>query len=310
MATAAYTTVVDRGVGDPLSEAIWDDQLKDNVNMLMGKASGNLLTNGGFEVWQRGTGSFTADQAYSADCWMLFKSGASTITVTQETSTIATNSRYSLKAVTTSTTCGVQQKIENGYALRGKTVAASIRVQQSVASGLRLSLSDDGGGSGTASYSTTTGSFVTITVTMAVSATATYLTFALYCDLAGTYYFDNAMLVIGPNAAPYEPLHPADDLLRCQRYYEFIGGATNSIYLRAYQSASEYLITTLFYKVSKGGTPTVTKIGTWTVNNCAQPTVGNPSAVTCTIQSQVTALGMAYFTTSNATDGLTVEWNP
>jgi len=130
----------------------------DSISELIGRAAGNLLVNGGFEVWQRGAGSFTADQAYSADRWMLFKSGGSTITVTEETSTMATNSRRSLKAVTTSTTCGVQQKVEDGYALRGKTVAITMRVHQSVASGARLSISDDVGNNGTASYSATTGS--------------------------------------------------------------------------------------------------------------------------------------------------------
>ena len=40
---------------------------------------------------------------------------------------------------------------------------------------------------------------------------------------AGTYYVDNAMLVVGSQPADYAPLHPADDLARCLRYYEIIG---------------------------------------------------------------------------------------
>jgi hypothetical protein len=45
---------------------------------------------------------------------------------------------------------------------------------------------------------------------------------------SGTYYVDAAMLVIGSTVVPYAPLHPADDVARCQRYYAEIGGlATN-----------------------------------------------------------------------------------
>lgn len=307
MATAAYTTVVDRGVGDPLTEAIWDDQLKDNVNMLLGKASGNLLTNGGFEVWQRGTGSFTADGAYSADRWVLFKSGGSTITVTQETSTIAANSRYSLKAVTTSTTCGVQQKIENGYELRGQTVAVSIRVHQSVSSGVRVVLSADGGTtSGTASYSTTTGSFVTITTTMTLSATATYALLAIYFDLAGTYYLDNAMLVIGPNAAPYEPLHPQEELARCQRYYEVI----NTFNFLGSANGAHNIGQWVPWRVEKAGAPTVTKNGTWAVTNCGQPAVASGSVSGFVVYAAATGAGQVQFTTNGADDTVTGEINP
>jgi len=306
MATAAYTTVVDRAVDDPITEAIWDDQIKDNGNMLQGKGSGNWLVNGGFEVWQRGTGSFTANSAYSADRWYLYTTSG-TLTVTRESSTIEANSRYSLKAVTTgagATEHAIIQNIENGYALRGQTYSFSVRVNQSVASGVTISI--DGQTSSTTSA--TTGSWVTLTATGVVGSSATSVNVIIYFAAAGTYYLDNAMWTLSPSPMPFEPLHPQAELARCQRYYEFIGGAAVSIYMSAYHTAGSGIGFTLPYKVSKGGTPTVTKVGTWTVTNCGQPTVNNPSSESCNLQATVTATGGANFYTSNATDGITVEW--
>lgn len=309
MATAAYTTVVDRSVGDPLTEAIWDDQLKDNVNMLLGKGSGNLLVNGGFEVWQRGTGSFTANQAYTADRWLI---DGTVLTVTKETTTVD-NSIASLKVVVAAyagPTIGIGQYLEENKQLYGKTLSFSVRVHQSVASQVSIAIREIGVGATTSSTSVTTGSFVTYTVTRTLGSSFTSINPTINFTGNGTYYLDNAMLVIGPNAAPYEPLHPADDLLRCQRYYEFIGGAAQSVYFRGYHTAGNPLGFTLFWKTTKGGTPTITKIGTWTVGNCAQPAVASPAVNSCQITSTVTASGDAYFTTSSATDGITVEWNP
>lgn len=312
MATAAYTTVVDRAVGDPITEAIWDDQIKDNGNMLMGKASGNLLVNGGFEIWQRGAGGFTTDATYTADRWITANL-AGTVTITKETTTTDTNSAAAVKIVTTGVSPGTDllQKFEDYRQLRGKTIAFSVRVYQGVASAFRLLVEDSAASTYSSYSSATTGAWETLTVVHTVAAAATSFQVRIkQVAAAGTFYVDNAMLVIGPNACPYEPLHPQTELARCQRYYEFIGGASVSIYQRGYHSAGGTMGLTVFYKVSKGGTPTITKVGTWTVNNCAQPAVANPSSESCNINSVVTATGEAYYYTSNATDGITVEWNP
>lgn len=307
MATAAYTTIVDRAVDDPITEAIWDDQIKDNGNMLQGKGSGNLLVNGGFEVWQRGTGSYTAHLAYTADRWYIYELAGS-ITVDREGTTIDSVGRYAMKVVTTgSTGVGNQamvQVIEDGYAIRGKTASLSVRVHQSVASGVEIRFD----GYTSTVTSATTGSWVTLTATGTIGASATAPVVWLYFTAAGTYYIDNAMFTTSPSPMPYESLGPAEELARCQRYYEFIGGASVSIYMSAYHTAGSGIGFTLPYKVSKGGTPTVTKIGTWTVTNCGQPSVNNPSSESCNLQATVTATGGANFYTSNATDGITVEW--
>lgn len=305
MATAQFTEVVDRAVGDVLTEPIWDDQLKDNINQLAG-AHRNLLTNGGFEIWQRGAGSFTVSTSYSADRWRL----SGTSTVTKETTTVEVGAA-SLKMVVTGAGVGVDQYLEDYIQLRGKTLTLSVRVNQNVAGGVAVTIGDNTGSSSTTSAATT-GSWITVSVsrTINAAATAVFVVLQSQAGSAGTYYFDNAMLVIGPAPAPYRPLHPAEEWARCQRYYEVMGGVSSTLFLRGYQAASTLAGTTLFYRVSKGGTPTITKNGTWAVTNCAQPAVGAPSVDSCNITTTVTALGDFSFTPNSSDDTVTVEYNP
>lgn len=308
MATATFTEVVDRSVGDPLTEAIWDDQIKDNVNQLAG-AHRNLLTNGGFEVWQRGAGAFTANNAYTADRWQLLVGSLSSDSVTQESTTIDSQGRYSLAcAHTHSSASFITQKIEHWHDLRGKTVCFSVRVRQSAASMVRLRLGD--GVSPTAgSTTTTTGSFVTLTHTLAVSASATELVATIDFLASGTAYLDNAMLVVGPAPAPYRPLHPQEELARCQRYYEVHGGGT-LMHMAGYQAASNPSRFFIPFAVPKGGAPTVTKNGTWNVSNCSQPSIVTSNVAGYSIGVTVTALGAFSFNGDSTDDTVTAEWNP
>src|SRR5215471_14015617 len=47
------------------------NQAVTNVKLGTDTARLNLLTNGGFEIWQRGNGPFTANSAYTADRWLI-----------------------------------------------------------------------------------------------------------------------------------------------------------------------------------------------------------------------------------------------
>ncbi len=308
MATAAYTTVVDR-VTQQLTNAIWDDQLQDNINMLIGKASGNLLVNGGFEIWQRGTGSFTSTGVYCADRWIL---DGTVMTVTKETTTMD-NSNAAAKVVVAAYgggTVGLLQKLEENIQFRGKTVSASIRINQSVASQVALKIQETGVGSTTSSTSVTTGSFVTLTVTRTLSSSFTDLSIEVVFTGNGTYYLDNCMLVIGPNAAPYEPLHPQEELARCQRYYTVWPGTAQPTFINGYGAAGAAGGVLWFFPVTMYAAPTVTKNGTWAVTNCGQPAAGTASNTSVGIFATITALGTYNFGPNSADDTFTAEANP
>lgn len=308
MADATFTTVVAR-VDQQLTNAIWEDQIRDNVNQLAGSHR-NQFVNGGLEFWQRGAGPFTAVN-FTADQWRVEKSdGTATGTTTQETTTIDSYSVSSLKMVATVLT-RVVQKTEHYLALRGQDLSVSVRVRQGVASNVRAYVQDSSGytyGSAVA----TTGSFVTLMATRTVGASVTEIRAGIEIAAADTVYLDNAMLVIGPDAAPYRPLHPQEDLARCQRYYEVMGG-TNATFPRAggYVGAGALLVTaTLGYVVRKGGIPTVTKNGTWFVSNCGQPTVTYVNEQGFALGAVSSAAGMVDFSPNTSDDTVTIEWNP
>lgn len=312
MATATFTDVVDRAVGDPLTEAIWDDQIKDNINQLAG-AHRNLLVNGGFEplCWQRGTGPFTADLAYTADRWQIDLNGSSTITVTQETSVVDAASRAALKVVYVhNTDSEIKQRIEDFYQLRGRTIALSVRVRVTTALTIRVAI-DDSIATTSTNVACAANTWTTISITRAVDAAATYVDVRLFLRASMTIYFDNAMLVIGPDPAPYQPLHPQEDLARCQRYYAKMHGDTSAgANLFSYGAAGANCSFPCPHKVTTYGTPTVTKNGTWAVTNCGQPQVGFVDNYAAAIFATVTALGSFGWGTNSTDDYLSIESNP
>jgi hypothetical protein len=90
----------------------------------------NLVINGAFDFWQRGT-SFTADGAYTADRWVMALSGA-TATTSRQTFTIGQtdvpgNPTYFLRfAVSTGDNAArIEQRIEDVTVSSGKTYTVS-----------------------------------------------------------------------------------------------------------------------------------------------------------------------------------------
>jgi hypothetical protein len=109
----------------------------------------NLITNGGFEVWQRGVGTFIANAGVSffADRWFFVKGTNDTLRADKSTA-VDSGSQYS--AAITCTYAGgfsyIQQVIKaaDGPSFRSKTVTASIRVYSGVANIMQFGISSDG----------------------------------------------------------------------------------------------------------------------------------------------------------------------
>lgn len=186
----------------------------------------NLLDNGGFEIWQRGT-TFTnpASGAYTADRWATGKSAGITVNITKDTTTFDSGTA-SIKVDTTVAANNQMYLIENIETFadyRGKTVSFSARVKTSTASKIRLAMAD-GVAQTFSSYHTGSGNFETLTMTFSVNASASTLScyIGMIADTVtvNTFWADGAMLVPGATPAPYAPLHSMTDLARCQRYYE------------------------------------------------------------------------------------------
>jgi len=224
----------------------------------------NLLVNPGYEVWQRGV-TFTnpADQTTTADRWKTNKSGTlPTYTVTQDAS-VVDNGLYSLKAnftvVASDSILNMITDIENVISYRGKTITLSIRMKSNLGGnkvGIRIYKGD---GYTADAYHTGGGNWETLSITCVVSAAATIL--RIYAgsindgNTSAFYYnLDSAMLVVGSQPVSYIPMHPADDLARCMRYYE----ARTGIHWQFFNGASMTVHLPLTFMTAKSATPTVT----------------------------------------------------
>jgi len=186
----------------------------------------NLLANGGFEIWQRGTGPFTLNGAYCADRWLYSIGPGGTISVIADATNNDTASRVC--AAVTYTHGGNLTLLYQPFAsqgdlpglvqqLRGKQVTFSMRVKTSTAGAVSIGVYGTAHGRATGTPHTGNGTYQTLTYSTTVPVNETSFQVEVSFSASCTAYVDNAMLVVGSQSADYAPLHPADDLARCLR---------------------------------------------------------------------------------------------
>lgn len=259
--------------------ALMAQQTIPNANLRSDVARANQLVNGGFEIWQRTGSPFTVSGNYSADRWMPSISNTNTVSITKDTTNVDVASAASMAVVHTFNvgTTRILQRMEALTPLwGGRTVTFSVRVKTTVAATVRPVIYN-GSAYVTGSPHTGDGTWQTLTFTVTLNAGSPdfYVGVEFYGPSC-TAYLDNAMLVFGSVAADYVPLHPADDLARCQRYYE-VSSALNAQYMgtgHAYSTGGWIGVVAGDF-VTKPVAPTVTfsPASTWSVTNAAGSTV-------------------------------------
>jgi hypothetical protein len=277
-------------------------------------ARANLLTNGGFEIWQRGNGPFVTSGVYAADRWIMGLSGTDALSTSRDTTHQDVGSAACAACVFTNanggnTYFGQQIQLSDFPQLIGRTVSFSIRVSTTVGSAVRAGI-NNGTGFTYSSYHPGGGTYQTLSVPNVVMGSSGLMYFMVFFSTAScTAYVDNACLVIGSQPADYVPLHPADDLARCLRYYEILGEGLNEFLVVGYGGAGLADYRFYGFKARKAASPTVTKAGTWNVTNCAQPSAsGGVSGAT--VNTTVTALGAFNYNNNAAGAYITAESNP
>jgi hypothetical protein len=285
-----------------------------NAALASDTARANLLTNGGFEIWQRGNGPYTAPGAWTADRWQMNLSGTDTQSISRDSANADTarGSKYCAACTfvlgTGAGSSNIWQLLRlSEYGTANLTVTLSVRVRTSTANAVRLGL-NVGGSVVNSGFHTGGGTYETLSVSGTLSGSqdaAVQVQFNASC----TAYIDNAMLVVGAQYADYAPLHPADDLARCLRYYEITGQTANSLIFSMNTVNAAVYYWPVFYKAIKPVTPTVTKVGTWTAVGFGQPSMNGIGVDGATLQATASATGAGYVQTASGTY-LTVESNP
>jgi hypothetical protein len=309
-------------VGGPAAGSITNAMLGADV------ARDNLLVNGSMAVAQRGGGPFTTSNAYTADRWLTGIGAGCTLSVTAGAVSGAIAAigpgGANVNCLAGSHTSGgnssyILQQLKfagdgNAGLLRGQNASLSMRVYTGTANAVRLQLQTDGTAPLVATSSFCPGDSAphTLTVTGFVPIDATFINvFLQFTASAPSWYAGQAMLVVGSQAANYVPMHPADDLARCKRYYDQYGGSFSAdIYVAATPTAgTQGMGITLPTRQQMPVMPTVTKVGTWAVTNSSQPAV-TPGLSTFVVTGTSIAAGIMVFNTLNATTYVTLEANP
>jgi len=236
-------------------------------------AGKNLLINGNYDFWQRGTGAFTTTFGYTADRWLILY--GTSPSVSQSTDTPDISSIYSL-SMSGSNYPTIGQRIEskNAAFLYNKPITISFWVKQTIGAGtgsigiqLQFPTASDNYASTTGLVSNTvtaTSGWTFVSTTFAASqltsTVANGLQMQIYANSSGSSAFqiNRVQLEIGSVATAFSRAGGTlqGELAACQRYYySHVSGDAKSIANSAYY-ASNQVYGTLQFPVTMRVSPT------------------------------------------------------
>ena len=227
---------------------------------LIGVGRKNLLINGAFQVWQRGTSStsFTGStRGFIADRWSFrFATSAERSTDVPEGEAF----KYSLKVVVASTSpdAFIIQAIEDSDRFAGQTVTFSYWIKPSESCETR----NDYWRGGHGTHQLNGGVWQKVTNTFVVPSDITVNEF-IYIQFPAnkviTFYVTGIQLELGKVATPFEHRSYGEELALCQRYYEEITSPSYDLFLYAINTdnGGGYRRASFYYKVTKRANPTI-----------------------------------------------------
>jgi hypothetical protein len=211
----------------------------------------NLLANGSFDIWQRGTSGFASNQSYNADRWFTFSS--TTYNIAQETSIIPTGATNSLRVTITGAGgfANLQYAMEQSEVekLAGQTVTFSVylRANATYAGGsFNMSIQSNTTGNtqtggtwttvsgASTNHTPSTSAFTRVSVTGTVPTNAKGLAFYIGQNVGlgsgSIYYIALAKVEIGSTPTTWSRLSGTiqGELSACQRYYWREYGGANA----------------------------------------------------------------------------------
>lgn len=265
----------------------------------------NVLINGDFDFWQRGT-SFTGTSQYTADRWFIQQGGITGQSVGQHVP-LPGEANFPDSVYTFRTECGAntnpagahqvfEQRVEDCRTFANKTSTLSFRVFNAGPAGRKIAVEfvqafGPGGSQAVLGISpevfTLQAGMNYIKKTVTLPSVSGKIMGSRHCAVAciwttagsdfsartgglglqtGTLYFSQMKWESGTVATPYRRRPLAIELVLCYRYGEPVGFIANS---------NGAFFTTLYYKVTKRDVPTLTVLG-----NSISPATLNPRGST------------------------------
>jgi hypothetical protein len=238
-------------------EAMLRAETPQEQQALIGVGRRNVLINGGFDIWQRGTSVTATSYGYStADRWSHNASGGTLslsrqeLTVGQTSVPVSLKYFYRLNATTGNNNAGLWQKVEGVDRVQGDITISFYAKGTNPAGGkFEIELGQYFGSTGSTQVNTTAEFSITpewkryvITLTLpsitgkTISGTGDHLRFYFRqpendtTTTAWTLDFTGVQLELGKVATPFEHRSYGEELALCQRYYQqpYYGGTANS----------------------------------------------------------------------------------
>jgi hypothetical protein len=195
----------------------------------------NIIINGGFDVWQRGSPitNGAGGSYFSADRWKGY-SGASRTFTQDTTSALGIGFKNCLKVVQGAAVSSFYNRVEDVRTCAGKAVTLSYWVKADVAhttSFAYLKQNFGSGGSADVSVNMSTVSITTVwqrivqTVVLpsvegkTIGASSYLEVYPFPLSASQTYYITGVQLEVGDTATPFEHRSYSDQLQSCMRYY-------------------------------------------------------------------------------------------
>lgn len=287
IAASAADTPARLAVGNNGETLVADSSTTTGLRWQGNYAAGkNIVINGDFRIWQRGTSGFSLGGAYNSDRWAFYRDGSgATDAITQQSFTAGAAPvagyeapffwRYSATvAGTGGTERSLYQRIEDVRTFANQTVTVSFWAKADATRTITLSLSQNFGSGGSTSVTTSltsqsvTTSWARYSATVAVPSvsgktigTSSYLQLLLGFPINVTETIDiwGVQLEAGLVATAFQTATGtlAGELAACQRYYQqIVNGNTQNIGVGWNYSAS-YSICMLYLPVKMRVEPTL-----------------------------------------------------
>ena len=230
-------------VADVADNAITEDKIADAAVVNLKSGRKNLVINGGFDVWQRGTSSTAVGYTHT-DRWKMDRNTNDTWTFSKYDIPVSGEAglpRHITNAIKIAQTAGTtgalndfRTKLENPEMFIGQTVTLSFYARAT--NSIKLSgntriyiMSASGGniGSNLAEATlTTTWQRFTRTVTFANASTHTYnnsshldCILSIQPNITSDIYITGVQIELGDTATDFEHRSYGEELALCQRYY-------------------------------------------------------------------------------------------